>query len=70
MAAERKTVDVLPILERANTALEVTKDEETAQRRAIASLLESILFDANRYRGFRFTDGCDGNIDPTRRRYF
>lgn len=59
----RKTVDIDKLREYANTALSYrsvhssdSPETETAFRLGIASLLERVLHDAGRYKGFGYQD--------------
>ncbi len=76
MAKARKTVSIVELVARANTALEVTPDEWTREREAIASFVSMILLDTGNYKGFAYLDQCLGangrlldSFDGTRRRY-
>ncbi len=67
----RKTIAVGTLLHRLNYFLE--NDRGTADEREIMiSFVEGILHDTGNYRGFRYIDGPDGEVDGlgTRRRYF
>lgn len=68
----RKTIDVDFVLQRANAYLRLTPDENTESRKAIASLLESVLMEANVYQGFGYIkstfdeNGIYQSNEPTR----
>ena len=67
----RKTIEVGTLLHRLNYFL--ANDRGTADEREIMiSFVEGILFDTGNYRGYRYIDGPDGEVDGlgTRRRYF
>jgi hypothetical protein len=68
--ARRKTVDVDRVREIANKMLADSADKCIDGRKAVATLLESILMDTGNYHGFRYIDGTPvGAVDDTRRRY-
>lgn len=50
MAAEKKTAQVDVLLKRIND--QIARETTTDARKALCNLLESILFDANRYHGY------------------
>ena len=69
----RKTVKVVDALVRANYFLANSPDDKVAEREATANFLESLLFTADAYHGFRFlTHTPDGRAvagDNSRRQY-
>lgn len=75
--AARKTVSVDYIKERANTFLATSFDDMAGMRRGMAALLESVLFESNNYKGYRYLstewDESTGSLregfDDTRREY-
>lgn len=75
----RKTIDVRPLIERANFFLRETDDSQFMERKGVASFLETALFDAGAYKGFRYLDSAglqreEGELveiaDDTRRAYY
>ena len=67
----RKTIEVGTLLHRLNYFL--ANDRGSAdQREIMASFVEGILHDSGNYRGYRYIDGPDGEVDGlgTRRYYF
>ena len=71
--AARKTVKLTDVLEIANNMLDydaedcgLTKEEAVAARKAVATFAEALLFKADSYRGFAYTEkagvarGADG----------
>jgi hypothetical protein len=67
----RKTIAVGTLLHRLNYFL--ANDRGTADEREIMiSFVEGILFDTGNYRGYRYIDGPDGEVDGlgSRRFYF
>lgn len=72
MPRERKTVSVEAILAKANRALATEHELNTPDfRRGVIAVLETVLQDANRYRGFRYPGGwVEGVTDETRRAYY
>ena len=77
--AARKTVSVEFVKERANAFLANSEDGMAEMRKGIAALLESVLFEANAYKGFgylpselsdEFPNPLKEGYDDTRRRYF
>ena len=67
----RKTIAVGTLLHRLNYFL--ANDKGTAEEREIMiSFVEGILFDTGNYRGYRYIDGPDGEVDGlgSRRYYF
>ena len=67
----RKTIEVGTLLHRLNYFL--ANDRGTADEREIMiSFVEGILHDTGNYRGFRYIDGPDGEVDGlgSRRYYF
>lgn len=67
----RKTIAVGTLLHRLNYFL--ANDRGTADEREIMiSFVEGILFDTGNYRGYRYIDGPDGEVDGlgSRRYYF
>lgn len=77
----RKTVNIEDLINKANGQIAANAEREpdnTEGRLAIATLLESVLHDAGRYRGFRYlassstvrngTEGVD--YDGSARHYF
>ena len=67
----RKTIAVGTLLHRLNYFL--ANDRGTADEREIMiSFVEGILHDTGNYRGFRYIDGPDGEVDGlgSRRYYF
>jgi len=67
----RKTIEVGTLLHRLNYFL--ANDRGSAdQREIMASFVEGILHDSGNYRGYRYIDGPDGEVDGlgTRRFYF
>lgn len=81
MAAARKTVPVEAVRDRVNHFLTHSQNHETAARKALASLLESILLETGNYKGFLYLaselqtgpDGIEAGLrdgyDDTRRQY-
>lgn len=70
----RKTIEIQFLLEKANYFFEQSGYDHKDQRYGVASFLETILVQANRYKGFYFLEGHkaveSGNYDPTRRCYY
>jgi hypothetical protein len=67
----RKTVEVGTLLYRLNYFLK--NDRGTAEEREIMiAFVEGILHDTGNYRGYRYIDGLDGEVDGlgSRRYYF
>ena len=67
----RKTIEVGTLLHRLNYFL--ANDKGTAEEREIMiSFVEGILHDTGNYRGYRYIDGPDGEVDGlgSRRYYF
>jgi len=80
MARTKKTIHVATVKESANRALNdetaiywQTKNHGEAGARAyrqgVAAVLESVLHATGNYRGFRFTDGAQGDYDESLREY-
>jgi hypothetical protein len=74
MPRTRKTIDVAVVLDAANFFIANSPDEEFAERRATANLLELVLSNSGNYKGFRYlnTSRVDGELDfgdETRRHY-
>jgi hypothetical protein len=77
----RKTVDITTLVSHANGML-AAPSPTPEKRRAVASLLERLLFDTDTYAGFTYVDAGPsgkpvsvarikrGDYDETRRRYF
>lgn len=79
MTKPRKTIEVPKVRRWANAALKNTGPEDQKDRKAIAWLLEKVLFETGNYNGFHYIDE-DGervkyediiskNYDQTRRCY-
>lgn len=79
----RKTVNVKDVIGRGNTYLLTSDDSNAAERRGMAFLMESILFDTDNYKGYKYLASeylpaeeqkddkvLRDNYDPTRRVYF
>lgn len=65
----RKTIEVEFVVQRANTYL--SSAESTADgREAVCSIVESVLFEAGRYAGFRYLPTNEAAGAGTRREYF
>lgn len=68
----RKTFEVDAFRQRINKILDVkicptlTPDN----RATAAALLSEVLCDTGNYKGFRFTDGANGDVDDSRRHYY
>lgn len=78
----RKTVPIAFIVEQLNTRL-ATPDStlrldliegivtpQQVFRLGALSVVETVLHKVDAYRGFQFTDGANGSLDDTRRRYY
>jgi hypothetical protein len=72
----RKTFEVEKLRESVNYSLRTSPNWESRARQAIATLLESVLFETGNYKGFRYLESeTDENghlrtdYDPTRREY-
>ena len=75
--AARKTVSVEFVKERTNTFLATSEDSMAEMRKGMSALLESVLFETNTYKGFRYLStetNDDGTLrddfDDTRRYYY
>jgi hypothetical protein len=55
----RKTVSLAHIVERANTYFQVSKPDQREARRMLQSFVESILYQAKAYHGFRYLTADD-----------
>jgi hypothetical protein len=68
----RKTFEVEKLRARVNEILDVDICPKlTADNRATAAtLLSEILLETGNYKGFGYTDGAQGAIDDSRRRYY
>jgi hypothetical protein len=72
--AGRKTVDVSTILAAGNAAL-AAEGNTIEFRTGVAFMLETVLFESKTYRGFRYLELDEQNLqvqrpqDPSRRRY-
>jgi len=66
----RKTIRVSDLTAKINKMIAATPDNFTAERLALATLLESVLMDTGNYHGYRHTDGARGTLDDTRRSYY
>jgi hypothetical protein len=71
-AKPRKTIEVAPLIDRINLLLELSfrRQEDASNRKVLAHLAETILFDGDNYRGFSFTDEANGRTDETARFYY
>lgn len=65
----RKTVDVDFVLARGNTYLASNESTEDG-REAVCAIIESVLFEAGRYAGFRYLPTNEVNGAGSRREYF
>lgn len=54
----RKTVEVVTAIEKANFFLANTQDEMSAERKGVASFLETLLMQAGAYAGFRYLESA------------
>jgi len=61
MGRKRSTVDVSLVLEKANAAL-AGDYGDAGYRAGIASLLETVLFAANQYKGFNYLEWMNGGF--------
>lgn len=59
LMTKRSTVNVEELMEMANNFLLNSADNETGERKGVASFIESVLMRANRYAGFRYLNGTD-----------
>ena len=67
--AKRKTVNLVDIVEAANTLLRNSDDNMTAERDGIAMLTSRILHDTDTYAGFRYIGGWPTD-DETRIQFY
>ena len=65
----RKTFDVDNFRIMVNAMIADSPRDAREGRVALSVLLETVLMQAGRYAGFRYTDGNQGNTDDTRRIY-
>lgn len=67
----RKTLPVRTILEKANNMLANSADELEDARRGVCCLIETLLFEADCYRGFSYlpSAGLKGGGSEYRRKY-
>ncbi len=80
MARKRTTIEVSAIKDEINRRLRDTAPHMTAERRALASILEHILHETGNYRGFNYNEWspgpgyaqwvADGSPSPTPHQYF
>ncbi len=73
----RTTIDVLDVLDKANTFLKISPDDQRDRRLGVASLLEAILHQTKNYAGFNYLPGIVKNcgtpeqvITDDSRRYY
>lgn len=73
----RITIDVLDVLDKANTFLKLSQDDQRERRLGVASLLGTILHQTKNYNGFNYLPGIVQNcgtpeqvITDDSRRYY
>ena len=70
----RKTIEVYVLLNKVNATLRFLNDDDSpaarTKREALAFLLSDVLMSTGNYKGFRHTDGANGDADPSKRQYY
>ena len=69
---KRKTVPVNAIREQVNDMLahSAKNGQPPEARVGLYVLLEAVLLESGNYKGYRYTDGSNGDLDHTRRFYY